>query len=189
MMFLAEKGVKNVEVVELDVAGGACRATEFLAKTPLGQVPVLELDDGTVISESAAIARYFEDKIPEPVLAGADAAEKALVEMWVRRTESGLMNNAAAYFHHATPGFGPLELYQNQDRGTHCREQYLTNLTRLDKQLEGRQYITGTRYTFADMTALSAIDFAKFCGIEIPTGLPNLTGWYARVCERPSASA
>jgi len=188
-MFLAEKGIDRVERVQVDVAAGEARRDAFLAKNSLGEVPVLELDDGSYISEAAAISRFFEAERPEPPLFGTNAAEQATIEMWLRRIENGLMGGATAYFHHATPGFGALEAYQNKSWGEKSRERAVATLRLLDAQLAGTNFIAGDAFSIADITALCAIDFAKAIDIEVPAELANLRDWHGRVSERPSAAA
>lgn len=188
-MFLAEKGVDDVELVPVDILGGEARREPFLSKNPLSQVPVLELDDGTNISEVTAISRYFEDLHPEPSLFGKTAAEKARIEMWHCRAETGLTAAIGTYFHHATPGFGELELYQNKEWGEKSGERAVATMRLLDAQLDGKPFIAGENFSVADITALCGIDFAKLCGIEIPSDLASLRAWYVRVSARESAAA
>lgn len=188
-VFLAEKGFDGIESVQVDVPGGEARQESFRSKNPLGEVPVLELDDGTCIGETTAISRYFEELQPEPALFGTTATEKAVVEMWQRRLESGLMGAALTYFHHATAGLGPLETYQNRDWGEKNRERTVATMHLLDKHLEGRTFVAGDNYSIADVTGLCAIDFATYCKIDVPAELANLKAWYNRVSSRPSASA
>ena len=138
-MFLAEKGIADIEFVQVDVPSGAARQAAFLAKNPFGEVPVLELEDGTCISETTAISKYFEALQPAPALFGADAKEIALVEMWQRRLEAGLMNASTTYFHHATPGLGELETYQNREWGEKSRERALATMALLERHLEGQE--------------------------------------------------
>ena len=109
--------------------------------------------------------------------------------MWQRRLESGLMGAALSYFHHATPGLGALEAYQNKGWGEKNRERAVATMVLLDQHLEGKDFVAGDRYSIADITALCGVDFAKFCEIEIPAGADNLRAWYARVAGRPSAEA
>jgi glutathione S-transferase len=188
-VFLAEKGFDAFESVQIDVPGGEARQEPFRSKNPLGEVPVLELDDGTCIGETTAISRYFEELQPEPALFGTTATEKAVVEMWQRRLESGLMGAALTYFHHATAGLGPLETYQNRDWGEKNRERTVATMYLLDKHLEGRTFVAGDNYSIADVTGLCAMDFAAYCKIDVPVELANLQAWYNRVSSRPSASA
>jgi glutathione S-transferase len=188
-VFLAEKGIDGVESVQVDVPGGEARQQPFRSMNPLGEVPVLELDDGTCIGETTAISRYFEELQPEPALFGATTTEKALVEMWQRRLESGLMSAVLTYFHHATAGLGPLETYQNRDWGENNRECALATMQLLDKQLEGRRFVVGDSFSIADITGLCAMDFADYCEIDVPDELTNLRAWHHRVSSRPSAAA
>jgi glutathione S-transferase len=109
--------------------------------------------------------------------------------MWLRRIESGLMGGATAYFHHATPGFGALEAYQNKSWGEKGRERAVATMRFLDAQLAGRDFIVGDSFTIADITALCAIDFAQAIDIQVLTELTNLRAWHGRVSGRPSAAA
>ncbi len=188
-MFLAEKGINNVEFVQVDVPSGEHRTEEFVKKNPSEVVPVLELDDGTYISESFAISRYFEDAFPEPSLMGSTPKESAVIDMWQRRVEQSLMGCVGTYFHHATEGLGAIELYQNKDWGEKNREMARSGLEQLNKQLTTNKYVAGDKYSIADITALCSIDFALFIKIEKLEDYPNIKRWYEDVSTRPSASA
>jgi glutathione S-transferase len=188
-IFLAEKGIVNVTFEQVNVPNGEHRSEAFKAKNPLAGVPVLELDDGTCISETVAISRYFEEKYPEPPLMGTIPQEKAEIEMWQRRVEYGLMETVAAYFHHATPGLGELETYQNVEWGQKNREKAVTTIQLLDKVLWGRTFIAGEKFSIADITGLCAVDFAAFVKIAIPEDCLNVKRWYAEISSRSSAKA
>ena len=188
-MFLAEKGIEDVEMVTLDVAGGEARQPEFLARNPLGEVPVLELDDGDHIGEVTAISRYFEEVRPFPALFGGTPGDKARVEMWLRRIESGLMGAVAAYYHHATAGFGDAGRYRNREWGENSRDRATATMQLLDGALGTDEFVAGATFSVADIAALCAIDFAIACGIEIPSAADNLRAWHDRVSRRPSAAA
>jgi glutathione S-transferase len=188
-VFLAEKGIDDIEYEQVDVPGGAARREPFKSKNPLAQVPMLELDDGTCITETTAISRYFEEVNPEPALFGTTPVEKATVDMWQQRLDAGLMGGVVTYFHHATPGLGELETYQNKDWGEKSRERAIEMMHLLNAQLEGKTFVAGENISIADITALCAIDFAKFCEIEVPAELGDLHAWYDRVSARPSATA
>ena len=188
-MFLAEKGIDDVELVAVDVAGGAAREPGFLARNALGEVPVLELDDGGHIGEAAAISRYFEELLPSPALFGATPEDKARVEMWLRRIESGLMGAVAAYYHHATPGFGDSGRYRNREWGENSRQRAIATMHLIDGALGARAFIAGAEFSVADIAALCAIDFAIAVGIEIPGEAGDLRVWHDRVSRRDSAAA
>ncbi len=188
-MFLAEKGIDDVELIDVDVAGGAAREPGFLARNALGEVPVLELDDGGHIGEAAAISRYFEELFPAPALFGATPEDKGRVEMWLRRIETGLMGAVAAYYHHATPGFGDSGRYRNREWGENSRERATNTMRLLDGALGAEDFVAGATFSVADIAALCALDFAITCGIEIPSGANNLRAWHERVSLRESAAA
>ena len=101
-IFLAEKEIE-VPTTAVDMMKGENRTPEFLNLNPLGTLPVLELDDGTILTESVAICRYFEFLQPEPNLFGRDGVEQARVEMWNRRVELELMRPVAEQFRHLSP--------------------------------------------------------------------------------------
>ena len=187
-MFLAEKGVE-LEETPLDLMKREHKSPEFRAKNSLGQVTALELDDGTTISETVAICRYFEDLHPEPPLFGRTAVEKALVDMWVRRIEFVLMTPVGNYWRHAHPRTAAL-LTQYKDFGESNRETYSNAQKWLDRELsDGREFIAGPSLSMADICALSTVDFARWIGLPLDEDRPHLTAWHGRMSARPSASA
>lgn len=188
---LAEKGLLDqVEFVHVDVPGGEHRQAAFLAKNPSGAVPLLELDDGTMISECTAITEYLDNQDGNPVLTGRTAKERAVVHMMQRRIEAGLLDAAAAYFHHATAGLGPdIETYQNGDWGRKQGERAVATMRTLDGELAGRAYMAGDEFTMADISAMAGLAYADFAKIEAPPGLGHLAAWRARVNARPSVAA
>jgi glutathione S-transferase len=186
-VFLAEKGV-DVPVQQIDIVKAENRKPPFLAKNPLGGVPVLELDDGSHLAESVAICRYFEELHPEPPLFGTDARDRANVEMWSRRTELDLWRFVTGTFQHAHEFFkGRIE--QVPAWGELCRKTARERLAWLDRELAGRPFIAGERYTIADITALCAIDFGRVVEIRIAPDQKHLARWHEAVSARPSARA
>jgi glutathione S-transferase len=186
-IFLAEKGIE-VPTVQVDIGKRANLEDSFLALNPLGRVPVLELDDGTCIAESVAICRYFEETHPEPPLMGTDARDRAGVEMWQRRMEIEIFNNVTGCFRNTHDYFkGRIE--QVPAWGEFCRRQAIEKLAWLDGELADREFVAGDRYTIADITALTGIDFGRPSKIKIDPNQKNLTRWYEAVSSRPSASA
>jgi glutathione S-transferase len=184
---LAEKGVA-IPYEEVPLRKGAHKSREFRQKNPLGQVPVLELDDSTTLSESVSICRYLEELHPAPALFGSSAIERAQIDMWIRRMEFVLMQPIAAFWVNAHPLTAALGT-QFKDYGEAQRARTLKAMAWLDRQLQPDGFIAGARFTMADIAALTSIDFAKFVGIELPEGCEQLSAWHARVSERPSASA
>ena len=186
-IFLAEKGIE-VPLQQVDIGKRESRSEAFLARNPLGAVPVLELDDGTCISESTAICRYFEEVKPTPPLFGTDAKDRAIVEMWDRRMELELFRNVTGTFQNTHEYFrGRIE--QIAAYGERCRRVARERLAWLDAELAGRPFLAGERYTIADITALCAIDFGRVVEIRIAPGLKHLARWHELVSGRPSAKA
>lgn len=189
-IFLAEKNkLSDVKFVQVNVLSGEHREAEFKKKNIFSEVPTLELDNGTCISESVAICKYFEEQYPSPPLMGIGAEQKAKVEMWQRRSESGLLNSVASYFHHATEGLGELEVYQNYSWGMKNKERAINTLYILNENLKNSEYIVDDYFSIADITTLCGIDFANYVDINIPDDCHNLKRWYNLVSSRTSINA
>jgi len=186
-IFLAEKGI-SVPIVPVDIGKAENRQPAFLARNPLGGVPVLELDDGSFLAESVAICRYFEETHPEPALMGTDAKDRAFVEMWQRRMELDLFNLATGCFRN-THKFFAGRIPQVPEYGEVCREAARKRLAWLNEELAERPFIAGERYTIADITALCAIDFGRVSDIRIAPDQKHLARWHEAVSSRPSAKA
>ena len=187
---LNEKGLTHaVEFVTVDVPAGEHKRPEFLARNPAGAVPVLELEDGVHIAECTAITEYLDHLDRQPILTGEAARERALIHMLHRRAEANLLDAAATYFHHATPGLGPhIETYQNREWGEKNRERALAGMRYLDAVLGQQSYLAGERFTMADITAFAGLAYADIASIEVPADLVRLKAWRARVAERPSVA-
>jgi len=186
-VFLAEKGIA-VPLEQIDIFQRANRQPDFLAKNPLGGIPVLELDDGTCIAESVAICRYFEALQPEPPLFGRDAREQAIVEMWNRRIELVLLNAIGMVWGHGSPLTAKVvqQIPENIEPNRKRAEQFLQLL---DRELETRPFIAGERISIADVSALCAIDFAAIVQITPDPSLGAVARWHGAMSARPSASA
>ena len=187
-VFLAEKGI-DVPLVRVDMAAMEHRGSEVTSRNPLQRLPVLELDDGTVICESVAICRYFEELHPEPALFGRGALGKALVEMWQRRMELNLMTPVAQAFRHLHPAMKEWEVPQIADWGEANKPKAIEFLRILDGELAGREFVAGDEFTIADITGLIAVDFMKPARIQVPEDCSNVRRWHAALSARPSAAA
>jgi glutathione S-transferase len=186
-IFLAEKGI-SIPLVHVPLRQGAHKSAEFKVKNSLGQVPVLELDDGSTLSESIAICRYLEELHPAPALFGDDAWQRARVDMWTRRLEFALMSRIGAVWintHKYTAHLGT----QYKDFGEASRAKAIQAMHWLNEELASREFLATDRFSMADIVALTTIDFAAFIGIETPATLTHLHAWHARVSARPSAAA
>lgn len=185
-IFIAEKGIDLPET-RINLRKGEHKAQQHRQRNSLGQVPVLELDDATTISESISICRYLEALHPEPPLFGRTALEQALTDMWIRRIEFVLMTPVGMFWRHAHHLTAAL-LTQYKDFGESNRDAVARAMHWLDRELsDGRPFIAGKDFSMADIVALTTIDFAKFTGLDQPSDAPHLAAWYARVSERPSA--
>ena len=186
-IFLAEKGI-SIPIENISMRERAHKSPEFKQKNSLGQLPVLELDDGTHLSESVSICRYLEELHPTTSLFGSSALERAQIDMWIRRLEFTLMNPIAAVWVHTHPYTAPLGT-QYKEYGESNKERVTNAMRWLDRELAGREFIAAKFYSMADIIALTTIDFAKFVGMDMPADASNLQAWHARVTARPSTAA
>ncbi|MGH1427352.1 MAG: glutathione S-transferase family protein [Arenicella sp.] len=185
---LAEKNATDkVTFEEIDVMAGEHRNATYLEKNPAGAVPILELDDGSCISECSAITEYIDHTFEGIALTGSNAKERAVVNMMNRRAESMVLDAVGAYFHHATDGLGPeLETYQNADWGQKQKEKATAGMKYFDGLLASNAFVTGENFTAADITLFAGLAFADFAKIEIPSDYAHLQEWRAKVAARPS---
>jgi glutathione S-transferase len=187
-IFAAEKGIE-LRLADVDVLAGQSRTPEFLAKNSSGGVPVLELDDGSYLSESVAICRYLEGLHPEPNLLGRDLREQAEIERWNRRMELELFAAIGRTVQNTSSIFQGL-FKQFPEYGEAQRALVYQRLERMDRELNGHKFVAGDRFTIADITALVAIDIGdRLAEIKIAPELAHLTDWHETVSNRPSAGA
>jgi glutathione S-transferase len=187
-IFLAEKGV-SIPRVEVDLAKLEHKTPEFSALNPFQTIPMLELDDGTMICESLAICRYLEELHPEPNLFGATPFERATVDMWQRRLEWRLLLPIAQVLRHSHPHMAAMENPQVPDWAAANRPRALRAMAIIDEALSDRPFIAGDRFTVADITGLVALDFTRPARIAIPPELVHLNRWRQALAARPSAAA
>lgn len=188
-MLVREKQI-DIEVQLLDALGGENRQAEFLAKNPLGQLPALEIDDGRVITEVSAIAEYFEELKPDPVLVGINAAERGEARMWARRVDlmilspmtMGFQNSIAKKFFE-----GRIKLYP--EIGDSMIEKANDGLVLLDSLMAGKRYLCGDRMTYGDIMLFCYLDFYRKVGQRVDPGLVHLTEFFNTMLERDSAKA
>jgi glutathione S-transferase len=187
-VFLAEKGIE-VPLVPVDMGAMAHRGPDIAQKNPMQRLPVLELDDGTVLTETVAICRYFEELHPEPALFGRSALERARVEEWQRRTELDLFLRVAHAFRHTHPAMKDWEVPQVAEWGEANRPKVLDFLAFLDGELANREFAAGDGFSIADITGMIAVDFMKPAKIQMPEEFTHVRRWHAQLAARPSAKA
>jgi glutathione S-transferase len=189
LMFLAEKGLHNMVLQDVDLMAGAHRSPAYLRMNPLAKVPVLELDDGRFLSESRAICTYLEGLQPEPNLMGVDATERAFIEMADRQIELTLFLQIANAIRHTHPGLAALEQPQFADFGKSQAEKVLATAAVFDRMLQQQDWMAGSRFTIADITAYCGLEFARGLMKFNPAdaGLHALQAWRDKVHARASA--
>ena len=185
---MAEKGVEGLEVVAVDLMKGEHKTADYLGKAGLPNLPALEFDDGTVVTESVAICRYLESRWPEPNLFGRDPQETAVIEMWLRRAELQVAGPLMQWVRHTSP---PLAALEDQDPvvAEHHRKTGMKGLELLDARLAGRDWIAADRITIADIVAFVGLDFARLIRFRPPEALANLNRWAQAMRARPAAKA
>jgi len=194
-MFLAEKGIE-VPSVQINTREAEQFSEAFLKVNPRGTVPALVLDDGTTITESVSICRYFEALHPEPPLFGRDAKERAVVDMWNRRVEiecyapaADVVRNSLEMFNDRAIAGQPSGVPQIPELAERGRRSFARFVSRLDEHLAGSLFIAGDQLSIADQSAFIAFDFAKRGELEVPGSAANILRWQAEIAARPSAAA
>ena len=186
--FMAEKGIDDIEVVNLNVFEGEHRKPDYLAKAGLPNVPALEMDDGTCITESVAICRYLESVYPEPNMFGRDPKETAVIEMWTRRVEMLVSTPLMLTVRHSHPALAALEKQVPEVAETNRRGAERA-LKVLERRLGESEFIAADRVTMADILAATAIDFSRMAKFSVPEAFGNVRRWYDGMMQRPAAKA
>ncbi len=194
-MFLAEKGIE-VPSEQINTREAQQFSDAFQKINPRGTVPALVLDDGTSITESVSICRYFEELQPEPALFGGNAKEKAVIDMWNRRVEiecyapaADVVRNSLEMFKDRAIAGLPSGVPQLPGLVERGRASYARFMDSLDPELGKTQFIAGDTFSVADITAFIAMDFAKRGDLEVPATASNILRWQSEIAARPSASA
>jgi glutathione S-transferase len=188
-MFMAEKGI-DIPRVEVDLRAGENRQPAHVARNPSGQMPTLELDDGSYLAEVTAICEYLEELHPSPALIGASAQERAMTRMWTRRVDLYIVEPMLTGFR-SSQGFN---FFKDRMRLLPQAADDLKTLAQekiawLDKLIEGRDFIAGPRFTLADILLFCTMDFAATVGQPLNPANVNIAAWFERIKARPSAAA
>ncbi|MBT5065149.1 MAG: glutathione S-transferase family protein [Proteobacteria bacterium] len=186
--FLIEKGIE-LEHVDLDLLGGENRGSDYVAKNPGGQMPALELDDGTVIAETSVICEYIEEQNPSPVLIGSTPEERANTRMWLRRVEQGITEHMYNGFRYSDG----IEIFRDRlfcipEAADGLKAKARDALQWLNGLMSGSNFIAGDKMTIADMVLFCCMDFAKDVGQPLDPELSNLSAWYTRMEALEGAS-
>ncbi len=185
-VYLAEKGL-SIPMEQVDLTKGEHRTPEFLSKNPMGSLPVLELDDGSHLTESLAIIEYFEELYPDPPMIGTEPLERARVRELERLAETSVFNRIARIFFNTSPVFASA---QQIPAAAEQAVAGLPNALRiLDEAVGERPFVAGDRPTIADCTLFAAFEHAKLANVVIDPCHKNLMRWYAAFQQRPSAKA
>jgi len=189
-MFMAEKGIE-IPKQTVDLRGGENRQDAHLKRNPHGQMPTLELDDGSYLSEITAICEYLEEKQPAPPLIGATPEQRAKCRMWTRRVDLNICEPLANGYR-----FGEgLRFFEKRipvaaEASPGLKKIAANRLQWLNEQLgDGRDYLCGKRFTLADIHLYCFLDFGAMVGQPLDPANANIAAWFARIGERPSAKA
>jgi glutathione S-transferase len=185
---LAEKGLlSRIEFKSVNLWTGEHKQPQFLALNYSGTLPVLELQDGTLLAECTAITQYLDVLDGTPTLTGETPVEKGLIHMMTKRAEIEVLDAVSQYFHHATPGLGPkVELYQNAEWGGRMRDKALRGMGYFNGLLERQPFVAGDRFSMADIALLGGMIFAGLVKLNVPVEYSALHEWHVRIQQRPS---
>lgn len=185
LIYLKEKGISDIEIINLDLAKLEHKTPEYKAIAPNSRVPALQLDDGTVILETTAMCRYLECLYPEPNMFGESPMEIASIEMWYSRVSFELMMPLMHGFRHTHPHMSEME-NQNQEFGLAQRKLAVKELKNYDKIIESREFIAGDRFTYADLQMVTSLQFlVRLNKLDIED-YGNLNDYIIQISSRPS---
>ncbi len=186
-IFIAEKGIEVPrEVIEL---GTDTRSAEFRKLNSLSEVPVLELDDGRIITESIAICRYLDLAFPQVPLMGTDAVEQGHIEMWSQRIYSQIFLPVGLMIRHTLPLFADV-MEQVPEFADAQRRAMPEKWRWLDQEMsDGRPFVAGETFTFADVHGMTALTLADLFEVSVPEECEHAGAWAAAMRERPSWTA
>ncbi|MGH6711942.1 MAG: glutathione S-transferase family protein [Bradyrhizobium sp.] len=188
-MFIAEKSIEMPKQT-VDLRKGENREAEHLKRNPHGQMPALELDNGSYLSEVLPICEYLEEKHPSPAMIGTTAEERAECRMWARRVDLNICEHLANGFR-----FGEgLKFFEKRilcvpEASPGLKMIAANRLQWLDGQIAGKEYLCGNRFTMADILLYCWLDFGGTVGQPLDQGNKNIAAWMARIAERPSTKA
>lgn len=181
-LFLKVKGI-SIEEKMVSLMAREHKSDDVVALNPRGQVPFLELDDGRVIAETVSICRYLDELHPEPPLIGTTAFERAETDMWIRRVETGIGTPVGLFWQHGHPLTAKI-ISQVPGMGDAAKAQAMMMMGWFDAQLAGHDWLAGDRFTLADISLLSIVDFAGWIGLKLPAEASNLQAWHDRATAR-----
>lgn len=182
-IFIAEKGI-DIPTEWMQLLEGEARTPEFLKMNSLGEAPVLELDDGSYLTESIAICRYLESLYPDSPLFGETPLEAAQVEMWTRRMEQKVCEPIGQFGLHTFPFFAD-KIEQVRDYAdTQLRLQERRWEWLNDHLSDGATYVCNNTFSIADIAGVNALNVMSFCNLEIPDDYPHVKRWEAAMRSR-----
>ncbi len=187
--FIRQKGIE-IETINIDLAAGEQFGPEFAAINPDCVVPALQLDDGTVLTEVVAICDYLESQFPEPPLMGSNATERAQTLMWNAKIEQQGLIAVAETFRNSTKGLkdraltGPVSYAQIPELAERGKARLAQFYERLDAQLAENEYVAGSHYSMADITARVSLDFANMIKVTVPESVVHVHRWYGAIADR-----
>ena len=188
IIFIAEKGIENIQVKNLDLGKLEHKTSEYKKIAPNSRVPALELDSGEIILETTAICRYLECIYPEPNMFGSSPMEIAQIEMWYSRVSFELMMPLMHGFRHTHPHMSQLE-NQNNEFGIAQRELAIKSLRHYDEVIANKDYISCNKFTYADIQMVTSLQFlVRLNKIDISDYL-NLDNYINNIASRPSFTA
>jgi len=188
-MFMAEKGIEMPKQT-VDLRGGENRQEAHLQRNPMGQMPTLELDDGSYLAEIVPICEYLEERYAQPALIGSSPEERAETRMWTRRIDLNISEPLLAGFRFAEG----LKLFEKRivcvpEAAPGLKKIAANRLQWLNEQMAGKQYVCGKRFTLADILLYCVLDFGKQVGQPLDPANTNLAAWMDRIAQRPSVKA
>jgi glutathione S-transferase len=191
---IAGKGLDDrIDYVRIDIVSAEQKQPGYLARNPIGKVPLLELEDGLILSETTAITEYLDNLDGDPIFTGRTPRDKAVIHMMQRRVEQLVLEPIDDYFHYGTRGLGAAlqpwrmaDWPHRQDWGERRGRKAIEGIAYFEALLKDQPFLAGDSFTMPDITLYIALGFGQSAGLPVVEPFPTLTAWRAKVDEIPA---
>lgn len=191
-MFLREKELK-LETISVNVRENELYNEPYNSMNPFNCIPFLELENGTIITETISICRYLDEQSNSIKLFGNDTEEQAIIDMWNRRIEldgflpllHSVRNKTSFFKGKVVPGTRT-SITQSPEIVERGIEMFDILLNRIDPHLSKNKFLLGDKFSIADITSHFMFNLSNMLKIDFGQKYKNVYRWKSDLEKRPS---
>ena len=191
-MFLREKKLK-LETISVNVREDELFKEPYNSMNPFNCIPFLELENGTIITETISICRYLDEQSNSTKLFGNDTEERAIIDMWNRRIEldgflpllHSVRNKTSFFKGKVVPGTRT-SITQSPEIVERGIEMFDILLNRIEPHLSKNKFLLGDKFTIADITSHFMFNLSNMLKIDFGQKYKNVYRWKSDLEKRPS---